>query len=534
VATYSSVYSMRQTPQTLPIPGRESEMAENNAGGYSFVMDDWKRLQRFLIMGSPTTYYQSAKKLSRENAECVVRCIKSDGVRTVNRIVTISDAGRAPKNSPALYALALCAALGDATTKNAAWDALPKVARTGTHLFEFIEYYHGLRGWSRASRNGIASWYHKKSALSLAYQVVKYQSREKWSHRDVLRLIHAKPHYADEQTIFNWIVKGWPDVGDLPHDNPNVQLIWAFEKAKRTTDASELVKLIVDYRLPREAVPTQFLTNATVWYALLQDMPFTAMLRNLGTMSKVGLLTDGSDAERHVVETLGNVDHMKKARVHPIAILSALRVYEQGHGVRSQATWTPARKVSKALDAAFYKAFNAVEPTGKNFLLAVDISGSMNGGEIAGVPGLTPREAAAALALVTASTEPNHGIVGFCTELRPLEIRVGQKLSEVVRYMARLPMGGTDCALPMIWAQKNQLKVDVFVTITDGETWAGNIHPKQALASYRKASGVAAKSVMIAVTSTGFSLADPKDVGMLDCVGMDVSFPTLLHDFVLE
>ena len=46
-------------------------------------------------------------------------------------------------------------------------------------------------------------------------------------------------------------------------------------------------------------------------------------------------------------------------------------------------------------------------------LLALDVSGSMTCGEVAGVPGLTPRDASAAMALVTAATEPRHEIVAF-------------------------------------------------------------------------------------------------------------------------
>ncbi len=53
------------------------------------------------------------------------------------------------------------------------------------------------------------------------------------------------------------------------------------------------------------------------------------------------------------------------------------------------------------------------EPTHQRWLLALDVSGSMASGEIAGIPGLTPRDAATAMALVTAATEPDHHLIGF-------------------------------------------------------------------------------------------------------------------------
>src|SRR5436190_24262221 len=134
---YARHLSDEQTPQDEPIPG--STQVPNSAGGFAWAVDDWVRLDRFLILGSEGgTYYISERKLTAENAQAVDRCIAVDGPRTVARIVEISQAGRAPSNDPALFALALCATKGDDATKRAAFAALPQVARIGTHLFHFI------------------------------------------------------------------------------------------------------------------------------------------------------------------------------------------------------------------------------------------------------------------------------------------------------------------------------------------------------------------------------------------------------------
>ena len=47
-------------------------------------------------------------------------------------------------------------------------------------------------------------------------------------------------------------------------------------------------------------------------------------------------------------------------------------------------TWKPVTKIIDALDAAFYATFQNVEPCGKPVLLALDVSGSMGGGSVAG------------------------------------------------------------------------------------------------------------------------------------------------------
>jgi 60 kDa SS-A/Ro ribonucleoprotein len=64
--------------------------------------------------------------------------VAADGRRAVARIAAVSEAGRAPKNDPAVFALALAGAMGDAGTRAAALAAVPRVCRTGTHLFGFV------------------------------------------------------------------------------------------------------------------------------------------------------------------------------------------------------------------------------------------------------------------------------------------------------------------------------------------------------------------------------------------------------------
>jgi len=100
-----------------------------------------------------------------------------------------------------------------------------------------------------------------------------------------------------------------------------------------------------------------------------------------------------------------------------------------------------------------------------------------------------------------------------------------------VRAVTDLPFGGTDCALPMLYARAQEREVDVFAIYTDSETWAGDVHPAQALADYRRASGIDARLVVVGMVSNGFSIADPADRGMLDVVGFDTAMPQLISDF---
>ena len=115
--------------------------------------------------------------------------------------------------------------------------------------------------------------------------------------------------------------------------------------------------------------------------------------------------------------------------------------------------------------------------------------------------------------------------------LTPLPIGPSLRLDQAVRKTAGLPFGGTDCSLPMRWALEKGIEADAFVVYTDSETWAGPVHPSQALAEYRAKTGIAAKLVVVGLVSNGFSIADPNDAGMLDVVGFDAATPNVISDF---
>jgi 60 kDa SS-A/Ro ribonucleoprotein len=217
--SYLKRHGTRRVPQWAPIPG--TGQVPNSAGGFAWEVDDWARLRRFLILGSEGgSYYATEWTLTRENAQAVERCIHEGGTRAVAEIARVSEEGRAPKNDPALFALAMAAGLGDEPTRRAALEALPRVARTGTHLFQFATFVEQFRGWGRSLRRAVGGWYASRPVDALAYQAVKYRQRGGVTHRDLLRLAHPAGHVsagnpsievsAAHAALFEWIVRAPP------------------------------------------------------------------------------------------------------------------------------------------------------------------------------------------------------------------------------------------------------------------------------------------------------------------------------------
>ncbi len=521
-----NLFHRKATPQYAPIPG--SNQIPNSAGGYAWQLDPWQRLMRFLVLGTEGgTYYITEQSLTRDNARGALRCLAEDGPRFVRMVVDVSENGRAYKNDPAVFALALACAAENGETRQMALAALPRVVRTGTHLLHFAAYVDGLRGWGRGLRRAVGNWYTGKSDEQLAFQLAKYQNRDGWSHRDLLRLAHPMPDGEARKALYRWVV-GAEDIAL----ESLTGLVAGLEHLKRAESESQVVGLIHCYKAPREVIPTQYLASPVVWSALLPNLGITALLRNLGNLSKIGLLVEGASVAPEVADRITDHEALRRGRVHPLQVLAALVTYQQGHGMRGSGQWKAVPQVVTALNQAFHLAFENVVPTGKRLYLALDVSGSMAAGSVSGIPGLTPREASAALAMITVNTEKEVIICGFQTQMVPLSIRRGMSLEQATRAISNLPFAGTDCAQPMLDALNHNLAVDAFIVYTDSETWAGKIHPVQALREYRLKTGIPARLVVVGMTSNGFTIADPEDAGMLDVVGFSTSTPSAIADFV--
>lgn len=534
-----SQFGTKITPQNQSVPGR-TDQVQNNAGGFVFSIDKFAQLRRFLTIGvAGGTYYVGQDKLTKENGELIIELTKTpaDHLMLVDIITEISVAGRAPKPNPALFALAIACQLGETEGKQYARSKINEVVRTGTHLFTFIGYLEQFGGLGRGLRRALGDWYGKKEVDDLALQLIKYRQRNGWTHRDVLRKAHPKVEGPAKRAAIDWAV------GKKTEDSDNIpDFIRFFEMAQ--SPETSIPELLRATYLPWEALPDSAMNDRAVWEVMLDNgMPITALVRQLPRLTNIGIIQPMGGRTADVVAQLTNEHKVRKSRIHPIQVLVALRTYRQGRGEKGKLTWTPVPAIIDALDDMFYMSFANVVPTGKRIMNALDVSGSMGAAAAGNLP-LTAREVSAAMSMVNLKTEPNIMTVGFTsksgygymrandTALTDLPLSGRQRLDDVVRTISGLRFGATDCSLPMVEALHRDLKIDAFVIYTDNETWSGGIQPFQALEQYRKTTGIDAKLVVVAATPTKFSIADPRDPGMLDISGFDSATPALISDFI--
>jgi 60 kDa SS-A/Ro ribonucleoprotein len=543
--------SLAATPQTQPIPG--AAQVKNAAGGYVFAKDQWNKVEDFLILGTTGgTYYTSEDKLTTVNVDVLFDAIGADGPRVVTLITDIATArpARAPTPRPYLFALAACAATGDAATRQAVKAVFPEVVRTTDHLAAFFGYWKNLAGKAsargtapvigRAMRTAFEGWFNREDVHDVAFPALKARQRatpagEAMALRDVIRIAHVSGRSDAHRVLIGWLAGRVSDV-EARAALPDVD---DFLMAQAVTTPAEAVDVIRGRRVPWEFLPSTVLKDAVVWEELIGTIGLTALIRNLARMTRLGTLDPFmSPAVQRVVTRLTSREALAKARIHPMDVYLALKIYQSGVSKpdprKPAQTWQPVPAVSDALEVTYDLSFAAAEPTGRKYVVAVDSSGSMSGWSkviSSGSPLGTAYEVANTIAVMLARLDGhNVHVIDVDTRIHKSKVSPRTNLRELSAW--RASGGGTDLSLPFTWASQQRAAVDGFLVITDNETWAGNRHPVQALAAYRREFNPAARVIVVGMTATGYSIADPGDPGVLNVAGLDGALPKLIAGFL--
>lgn len=516
-----SGYTFHTNPKNVsisnPIPNREAEMVQNLAGGYAFKAEDFVALRRWLLTGSENNaFYQARGEMTSLNVAILKEATVADPVKVAEEIVYASDHGL--NNHTPILALVYLS-IGNDIAKSQFKMIFNKVIRTASHLYEFMEYTKGLRGFGKVIHTVIENWIKAKELKNLEYQFLKYQSREGWSARDVLRKVKPIPRDMNESNLFAWIAGKTFTSEALP-------LIEIYESLKKGTyKENDVIKLIIDYNLTHEMIPANIERTKGIWEALFQKMPITATLRNLANLTNKGIF--GNIENLKILETKFSKDILLRGRVHPISVVSAYKIYSAGGTLgRSQLTWKSVPMVEDILEKAIMDAYDVLEPTGKFFLHAVDVSGSMGSPVLENI-WMTPREIASIMALATIKSEKYYEILAVSKPAIPFkgltkstsfrDILTGRHLQEIPReYVGSL----TNLGSVISYATANKIKADVIVTWTDGQSWVGD-HPSILLKEYRSRVNPDVKMVYAILVPYGdrISLTDPRDTKSYDLGG---------------
>ena len=462
----------------------------------------------------------------------------------------------------------------------AALNNLENVIRSGGHLLDFIFYYSsigkevGKKGWGRMMRRMVQKWFAYQAPTKLIMECTKYRNRHGWSLGDVLRLSHATPPEGDYflvyDHIFHFIIFGKVDLSknessyipssksslkkkskkiEYKYDEENIKakLNSTFffkkidchlelQKLKNAEDVPRACELIKEGMLVRENVPTELLQYPDIWKTLLDDMPMKALLRNLGKLSSLNIIT-GHDPENEkfvqkVVEQVTSDSHLAGSRIHPLNILISRKAYSKGKSSNANLKWDVNSRILDALNEGFFKSFKRLEPTKKSYCICFDFSKSMEKSKISG-SGISCREASAAIGFMLSKIEEKTELVYLdqSSNIRSLEQNLN--LDEIENLVLSIPGAKNDCSLFLRHALEKKKIFDAFVIFTDSENLS-DVQVYEMLEKYRKEMNLPkTKLIVVGMIANNKTLKNPEDSQMLDIVGFDTSILEIIKNFVV-
>jgi 60 kDa SS-A/Ro ribonucleoprotein len=360
--------------------------------------------------------------------------------------------------------------------------AFPNVVRIPDDLREFVTLMkltkHRLDNKNRLAKRMVQNFLRHMTE----FHAVKYGSdkSEGITLRDIVRLTHPTPkeiahkggkgrdyerlRNGAQAELFGWLVKGWTDVGKEP--SPTNPMVWALETLKRlpmetAQDEKDVISLIQKYKLPWEVVvPSAKKMTKGIWQALMKEMPYMALLRNLNTMNRHGVFEDKT-LVKEVAKKLSDPENVASSKQFPFRFWNAFRAYEGEQAIKDALT--------KALEASFQ---NLPEIKGKACIFN-DISNSMQS-KVSEKSQMTLCEIAALFAAATFKKCDDVILLPFDTEVHP-DIAKVSRMDTIMSIVQKIGIsaGGTDLAAPIEHLLRYKISVDVLIGFTDNEDWAG-------------------------------------------------------------
>lgn len=514
------------------------------------------RFKHFLRMGHENGCYQPGlKPILIENATCLREMLDDQrGMQALEIALQFRREKVGLRSDTVPFVLAACAHNSkDNEAKAAAYAAVPEVCEMPKELFAFVNYSEVLSqvlsspkgtGWGRGQRKQISHWYNNKEPMALAELVTRCVSGSKWTHKDIFKLVHLKAANTGIEAIAKFIMKGWIETKrEYETDNctPEIRELLKYLKAvhdvKHSTDVQEVAQLIEQHHLSIHHVPTTNYKFKEIWNVIIPHISLEELLQHLPKLAHYGYLRPKQPLVQKVKDRLDKECENSEMRLYPMDIyLAKLKYEESGKSLTGRpAKNKPIPIITDRLKQLLVTSAKHVAPTGKRFLIAVDVRNPMAHAKIPGCSQLTPNIATALLIWGLWHAEPeNVKVVAFGdNDMTSIQLTPHMQFDDLITRMKETPIGSRPvfCSTPITWAKEKSIATDVFIVCTDNQTKPGNTPPSTALEDYRTAMKLHAKLVVCAMSSKDFSLASTNDPDMLDIAGFDHFVPRIIHHF---
>lgn len=300
------------------------------------------------------------------------------------------------------------------------------------------------------------------------YQLVKYnRPGDNPSMKDVLlQLPDRKPGKPLSRGVAEYLINGsLVDKNGVNHSEsaPYVSKYLAFLKRANELEnklTPELIDMAHDAKITWEVLISMFGSNKDTWNAVIPNLGYMALLRNLRN-----ILSNGADIDE-VVKNLTNEKSVLNSKQYPFRFFSALRELQRldGAGVIDTASL---RKVMNAVAVALDISVQNVGNVPGDSIVIIDCSGSMNA-QVSEMGTVSMKEAAACLAAIMFKACSNAYVYAFGESSRLLDIRQNSSAFDVVEKVLNANVGYATYAYKAFQdATDKKLKASRIILLSD-------------------------------------------------------------------
>ncbi len=405
-------------------------------------------LQALLTNTVQDSFYSEAKGLLEETKRVHAEAIMNDGTFYARALVYARNRGLMRTQS--IYGLANLAAHSQLDVAGTGQQSLfeqifPSVILTPNDLADFHSMLRALKGGTdggRRVKRVAGAWLTSKLG---EYWAIKYGAQKKdgaFSLRDLFRIYHPATPDRQSKALVAWLL------GKENVSTKEMLQIHCFEMLKAAKDPEDKVFLINTGRLPHEVTTTFAGKDKRVWQAIAAQMPAFALIRNLATIERAGVM----DAVRPLIVEKLTSPGMAKARVFPFAILKAMDFVKDA-------------EVKDALRTALETCLGSAEVLPGKTFIALDVSPSMWHAGLA--------EKSAIFAIAAARRAPGSKMITFHRQADAFPV---SRVDSVMTQAKAIRQGsGTNQSIIIDYLEKNHAgeKFDNVVVVTDEQQESG-------------------------------------------------------------
>ena len=494
---------------------------------HPYPVADYRFVERFLVLGHERgTYDAPALDVREVPTPALDRWLAEDGVRVVRDAAAFLTSGRAYRPEPALHVLARAITAGPAAAREEALALLPAAVRTSGQLFSLLRFVRGRTPWSGPLKEAIGTWYATRSTAELATLIVRAPAEGAWSHREALRAVRPKPPTPAHEALFRWLVDGTPPNGAI--DDRGLELVAAFARLQETT-AQPVARVLVErWPILREVLPAGWHQDRRIIEAIVATLSGEGLVRWVLRLAEHGVLGANDPAAVLLVRRLAALDTSARAALPPFLTLSAWAT------VRYQAATgqTPPTGLEGLLYDLFHEAMAGLPRSTDPLVVAIDPAASTALDGLPACPGLDPRTALAALAMLAVACCRRPRLVAFGPQLEPLELGAGAELRSLLGRLERIPAGTVDGSAPIEAALADDQGTETFLILSGTRPADRALAPEAVLQRYRAETRSEARWIGVSVGRERLAASPPLSLDALEVHGFDLTVPALLTDLL--